>query len=137
MFQILGSERGLQHAFEEAGHALFGYQTRLEQVEEREGREFSVQGHDLESLLYKFLEELLFLFSAEFFTVRRVEITEWTEGIGGEDGKKDRFTVMARCFGEEWDAKKHESGTEIKAVTYCNMKIGKQAPFHIYFVVDI
>lgn len=39
--------------------------------------------------------------------------------------------------GEPFDRTRHTVGTEIKAVTYSNMRISPTAPFDIFVVVDI
>lgn len=124
--KFLGSTTSLKHSFEEASSALFSYMTELYRIEERAEIEIKVEGHDFESLLYNFLEEMLFVFSTEFFAVKRTQITLF-----------ENYRIEATCYGEAWDAKRHSCGTEIKAITFCNMKINHEEPYHIYIVVDI
>lgn len=52
--------------------AMFGYMTTLEKVEMSESREIHAEGDDLESLLFHFLDEFLFIFSCEPFFIIRV-----------------------------------------------------------------
>ncbi len=52
--------------------AMFGYMTDLETVDVVRTEEVTAQGDDLESLLFHFLDEFLFLFSAEPFFVPKV-----------------------------------------------------------------
>jgi SHS2 domain-containing protein len=57
---------------------MFGYMTDLSTVEETATDTIEAEGHDLESLLFKFLDEFLFLFSAEpFFIPKKVKITDF------------------------------------------------------------
>lgn len=39
-------------------------------------RSFEAEGHDMQSLVFNFLDELLFIFSTEFFTCKQLAITE-------------------------------------------------------------
>ena len=67
----------LKESFELSALAMTGYMTDLESVEISQEEEVNVEGHDLESLLFNFLDEVLFLFCAEpFLTSKEVEIIE-------------------------------------------------------------
>ena len=57
---------------------MFGYMTELDTVEEQQTEEITAQGDDLVSLLFHFLDELLFLFSADPFFVPKVHICSTT-----------------------------------------------------------
>ena len=39
-------------------------------------RTFEAEGHDMQSLVFNFLDELLFVFSTEFFTCKQLTVTE-------------------------------------------------------------
>lgn len=59
----------MKEAFEKAGLGMMAYMTDLDKVEvdpNREPKEAFVSGEDEQSLLYAFLEELLFLFNTEY-----------------------------------------------------------------------
>lgn len=63
----------LTEAFEQAGVALFGYMTDIETVSIESVQEIEVtDADDMLGLLYRFLDELLFLFCAEPFFIARV-----------------------------------------------------------------
>lgn len=65
----------LKEAFEQCAIAMFGYMTELDYVEVKETHIIESEGtDDLISLLYHFLDEFLFLFSAEPFFVPKVII---------------------------------------------------------------
>lgn len=60
--------------------AMFGYMTDLDTVEEVGTEEIVAKGDDLESLLFHFLDEFLFLFSAEPFFVPKVASQSASQG---------------------------------------------------------
>ncbi len=128
--QIHSWGESLKEAFELAGVALFGYITDLETVESKCEEVLEAQGHDMDSLLFNFLDEVLFLFNAEpFLTCKTIEITEFD---------REKFTISAKCKGEPFDLSKHPQGTEIKAITYSNMQIYDEENRHeVYVIVDI
>jgi len=121
-------------AFEEAALGMFGYMTDIESVQidpKKEPHCASVKGEDIYSLLYQFLEELLFIFSTEFYIFRKVTITDFNE--------KD-FSISFKAEGETWDLSKHSQGQEIKAITYSAMKINpptKTQPAELWVILDI
>ncbi|XP_012263767.2 protein archease-like [Athalia rosae] len=105
----------LEEAFEQCAMAMFGYMTDLDKVEMKEIHHLEAEGHDLQSLLFHFLDELLFMFSAEHFLVaRKVKITEFDV---------ENFKIKAMALGEEFTLGKHPQGTEVKAITYSAMQI--------------
>ena len=124
-------------AFEQAALAMFGYMTELESVEHDRSldAEIEVRGHDLLSLLFAFLDELLFRFSAEDHVCCDVRITSLDETEGA-------CCLRATCLGERFALGKHPQGTEVKAITYSNMQIvpKKGSGAHateIFVIVDI
>lgn len=62
----------IEEAFEQCAVAMFGYMTDLERVEMTQLHYVEAEGHDMESLLFHFLDELLFMFSAEPYIVAKV-----------------------------------------------------------------
>ncbi|XP_064381864.1 protein archease-like [Halichondria panicea] len=120
----------LSQAYEQVAVGMFAYMTDLAMVEEKGTETVTVEGHDLESLLYNFLDELLFVFSAEpFFVPKRVKITEFN---------KDTFTITGVGYGETFDLTKHTQGTEVKAITYSNLQVHDTEEKHeVYVIVDI
>lgn len=124
----------LQEAFEQCGIAMFGYMTELPYVEIKQSSEIEATGHDLESLLFHFLDELLFLFSCEPYLIcSKLKITEFnTEG--------DELRIKCKCYGEEFQLGKHPQGTEVKAITYSAMHIVNEpdvGKFEVFVIIDI
>ncbi|KAK0080021.1 hypothetical protein PV325_000533 [Microctonus aethiopoides] len=119
-------------AFEQCGNAMFGYMTEIDSVEILQVHHIEAEGHDLQSLLFHFLDELLFMFSAEpFLVAKKVKITEF-------DG--DKFCIKATAYGEEFTIGKHPQGAEIKAITYSAMQILDRPEVErpeVFVIVDI
>lgn len=105
----------LKEAFEQCGMAMYGYMTELERVEIKEVHNLEAEGHDMESLLFHFLDELLFIFSADpFLIAKKVKITEFDT---------TNFKIKVRVAGETFDISKHSQDCEVKAITYSAMQI--------------
>ncbi|EDV23546.1 uncharacterized protein TRIADDRAFT_27346, partial [Trichoplax adhaerens] len=109
---------------------MLAYITDLRCVEPIKTQQIEAEGHDLESLLYHFLDEFLFLFSAEpFFIAKNVKILKFD---------KENFRITAEGVGEIFDLSRHPQGTEVKAITYSNMQIFDSINKHeCYVIVDI
>merc|ERR1711963_327340 len=77
--QIHSQGDSLKESFEHAAMGMFGYMTTdYSKVEMKQVHTIEVQSDDMMNLLYHFLDEFLFLFSAEPFLIPRVvKITEF------------------------------------------------------------
>ncbi|XKL62052.1 hypothetical protein PGB90_001885 [Kerria lacca] len=120
----------LKEAFEQCANAMFGYITSIEYVEMKDIFNIEAEGHDLDSLLFHFLDEFLFNFSAEpFFIPRKVEILEFD---------RENFKIKARGFGETFQIGKHPQGADVKAITYSNMQIHENKDkCEVFVIIDI
>nr|XP_022912895.1 protein archease-like [Onthophagus taurus] len=131
--QIHAWGSNLKEAFEQCGIAMYGYMTELETVEIKQMSEIEANGDDMESLLFHFLDELLFLFSCEPFLIcSRLKITEFKTG--------DEFKIKCQCYGEEFTLGKHPQGTEVKAITYSAMQIIDEPETNksqVFVIIDI
>lgn len=109
---------------------MYGYMTELETVEETTTEDIEVEGHDMESLLFQFLDECLFVFSAEPFLIsKKVQITNFD---------KENFKISATLHGETFQLGKHPQGTEVKAITYASMEIyDKEDQHEVFVIIDI
>lgn len=122
----------LAEAFEHVALAMFGYMTEIDSVELVHSFNIEAEGDDLMGLLFHFLDEWLFGFSAEpFFIPRKVIITEFD---------KVNFRVKATGYGEEFDISKHPQGTEVKAITYSAMQVydeDENNQHEVFVIIDI
>ncbi|XP_017035654.1 protein archease-like [Drosophila kikkawai] len=130
--QLHGWGTSLKEAFEQCGVAMFGYMTELEYVSVEQCFEIEAKGDDLEGLLFHFLDELLFLFSAEPYLVcKKLEITKFD---------METFEISCRCYGEPFELGKHPQGTEVKAITYSAMQIVQDTTanhYEVFVIIDI
>jgi len=99
--------------------------TPLEGISERETYTFSAEGIDLQSLIFNLLDEILFLNDSEGITAKSLNVKI--------DEEKLRASAVGR--GERFNAKTHETGIAVKAVTYHMMKIERTAEGYRVLVV--
>ncbi|XP_055429775.1 protein archease isoform X2 [Bubalus kerabau] len=89
----------LEEAFEQCAMAMFGYMTDTGTVEPLQTIEVETQGDDLQSLLFHFLDEWLYKFSAdEFFIPREVKVLNIDQR---------NFKIRSIGWGEEFSLSKH------------------------------
>ena len=101
-------------AWGNVGIGMYSLITDLEQVGERKTLEIEVSSNSLESLLVKYLNELIFQFDAYNFIGKRIEVTEFSESF-----------LRAKVYGEEFDPLGHEQRLLLKAATYHNIRVDK------------
>ena len=123
--------KSLEEAFALSGIAVYEVMTDVSRVMKKEKVEVVVEGLDLYSLLYNWLEELLYLFDAKGFLGSEVKIEEIVEG-------ENSCRLRAVIFGEKFDPRRHESRTAIKAATYHLMEVRRDdGEYVVRFVLDI
>ena len=123
----------LKESFEQLAMSMFAYMTDIETVKMTATQEIEIHldaEDDILNLVYKWLDEWLFVFSAEpFFIPRKICIQEFDP---------DKGYVKAIGYGEEFSLQKHPQGTEVKAITYSNMQVHKDKSTNdIYVIIDI
>jgi len=124
-FQAFGSS--IEESFENAGLAMFNIMFSGK-VKGKLKKSIKVKGKDNESLLYNFLEELLFLLDTKDFFISscRVKI---------KDSKKGK-ELWAELFGDS--VKNYETNIDVKAVTYNDMFVRQEGKKWIcQVVVDV
>lgn len=128
LIEAYGASMG--EAFSYAAKAMFEIMFDTTTVSPESTATVDVSATDLESLLYSWLEELLFR-----FIVDRIAFSQFKFDIL-ENGGKLRGLGEAR--GEPYDRAKHGARTEVKAVTYAEMQIiNSESGSRIRFVLDI
>ena len=121
----------LEEAFENAAKAMMEVMTDPNKVRAEKEVEINVEGHDLESLLYNWLEELLYIFETEGLIFSKFQVLS----IKKLNGK---YLLKAKAWGEKFNPEVHESRTLVKAATYNLMEIKKdEKKCTLKFVLDI
>ena len=115
----------LEEAFENAALAMFNAMTPLGGIEKTEKITFTIEGDDLGSLLFNFLDELLYHHEVDLIVFSSFDIEL--------DQNNNKLTAV--CHGDRFNLEKHSQGIAIKAVTFHNMKIDKVANGWTIFVV--
>jgi len=111
-FQAFG--KTMEEAFSNAALAMFSIITDIKKIKKALKNEIKAEGSDLKSLLYNFLEELLFLIDTENFllsSIKEISIKEINK----------KFKLNAVAVGDK--ANNYETHGDIKAVTYNEMRI--------------
>jgi SHS2 domain-containing protein len=102
----------LDQLFADAARGLFAVMVENpESVRPIDEVAFQLRGADVEELLHDWLAELLFTFHA-----RRVVLTEFHVQLN-----QSELTATAR--GEPIDPTRHQIDAEVKAVTWCGLKV--------------
>ncbi len=120
--------KDLKEAFAVTADAVINITIDQDKVEEKEEKEFSAQGKDLEYLLFSWLEEITFVLITEGFAIRRIEF---------DISENGEYTINAKAFGETLDLKKHNFKVEIKAPTFYEMKIEQNGGVFMRFLLDL
>ncbi|XP_026529508.1 protein archease isoform X1 [Notechis scutatus] len=98
----------LEEAFEQCAMAMFGYMTDTETVAPVDTVEVKAEGHDMLSLLFHFLDEWLYKFSAEeFFIPREVKVVHMD---------RIRFKIRSIGWGEEFSLQKHPQEEQVPSL---------------------
>jgi SHS2 domain-containing protein len=120
-FKAYGGDLG--EAFENAAVAMFKIMFSGD-VKGEIKKKIVVEGADNESLLYNFLEELLYLLDTEDFFLSSCQVK-----ISGKD-------LEAELVGD--NAKDYEANLDVKAITYNEMFVKKEkSKWVVQVVVDV
>ncbi|MCQ4349816.1 MAG: archease [Sulfolobales archaeon] len=125
---IIARGNTLEEAFSNAARAVFEVVTDTSKVGAKECREVTIFGYDLENLLYKWIEELLYYYDSELMLFSSFDIKI----------DRDSLTLTGKACGERFNPNKHEKRTVVKAMTYHMMEIKQiEGKYEVTFVVDI
>jgi len=102
----------LQQLFENIAIGMLETIADLDSIDEKVNIEIDVQGDTLEDLLVAWLSELIFQHEVEELLFKRCEIIQFSEK-----------NLSAIAYGEKKNFQKHVIYTEIKNVTYHQLKV--------------
>lgn len=107
--------KDLNELFANAALAMFEVMINTKEVKPEIGRKVKVNGNDLQSLMFNWLNELLIFVDSENLAFSQF-------GVRADESE---LKLEAICKGEKMDQKKHETRTHVKACTYHLMEIKK------------
>jgi SHS2 domain-containing protein len=107
--------KDLPEAFANAAFGMFSIIADLDMVREVETRRVDVTADDLESLLFEWLNSLLYYFDVEMLLFNRFDIIEF-----GDTG------LVADCRGEKFDSSRHQIKTGVKSATYHTLEVNRK-----------
>lgn len=117
----------LEELFANAAIAMYSFMTDVDEIAEAEEREIEINSEDLYSLMFDWLDELIFLFDSESLIMKSFDIAI----------DESNFSIQGTCKGGKFDPSKHVSGIIIKAVTYNMMQIKKNEEWRARVVLDV
>ncbi|MGD0159864.1 MAG: archease [Candidatus Bathyarchaeia archaeon] len=121
----------LAEAFENAAVAMFDVMTEVKTVDPRLEDSVTAEGEDEYSLLYSWLEALLIKSETKQMLYSKFKILEITRTASD-------LKLIAKIWGEKFNAKKHLQKVAVKAVTYHRMEIlEKPGRVTLKFILDI
>ena len=122
---LIAYGHSLAEAFANAGYGLFSIIAELSKVRERESRPVVVSAEDTESLLFEWLNNLIYIFDVEYLLCKRFDISEFTE-----------HSLKAICWGERYDPSRHQLKLGVKSATYHMLKVdGEKNTVQVIFDV--
>jgi SHS2 domain-containing protein len=105
----------LEELFADAARGLFSVMVEnMAAVRTVEEVAFHVSGDDVEELFHDWLAELLYTFNA-----RRIVLAEF-------DVRFELSELTATARGEPIDPSRHKIDVEVKAITWCGLKVQRQ-----------
>ena len=117
----------LTKAFEVAGQSIVQTLIDDSKIDEDIQKKITVEGKDLDYLLYNWLEEIIILTITDGFAIKRFKL----------DVKKEPFVINAELFGENIDIKKHGFKVEIKSPTFHEMEIDEGDETRLKYLLDL
>lgn len=121
--------KNLNEAFENASLAIFNIISNTDNINPQKSIEFEITSEDEVSLLYDYLEELLFYHEVEFmlFSEFIIEIEKIDDGY--------HLEAIIKGEGIDWD--RHERDCEIKAITFHQMEVNISDDVQLKAIVDL
>ena len=105
----------LAEAFANAAYGMFSIIAGLRNVKEVESREVEITEDDVESLLFEWLNSLIYFFDVDMLLLKRFDIKEF-----------DEHRLKATCYGEKFDRTRHQLKLGVKSATYHMLKVDRE-----------
>ncbi|MFH1917409.1 MAG: archease [Nanoarchaeota archaeon] len=132
-FQAFG--KTLEEAFGNAALAMTNFLVPIKEIKTPLSKRIAIDAPRLDTLLYLFLEEIIFLMDTEGFLTAKVEGLKITEHERAKEDSK-KFSLTATILGDNYSA--YDTKGDIKAMTYSDMEIKQtEEGWMVQVVVDI
>lgn len=122
--KFIAKGKNLEESFKNSALAVSNSMCK-EEIKKKIIKRIKITGKDKESLLYNFLDQIIYLFDAEYFLISDVKSIKIN--------KKDQFYLSCELVGDK--SEKYEIAEHIKSVTYSEMKIERKHDAYIIQVV--
>jgi SHS2 domain-containing protein len=116
----------LEEAFANAAIGGFDFLTDTAKIKKKTEKKISIKAKRLESLLYDFIEQLLFLLDTEGFMISGFKDMKINQA-------NDKFELKCTALGDSY--KNYEVKGDIKAITYSEMNIRKEKNAYVIDLV--
>ncbi len=121
----------MEEALGNAARAMFEVMTDTQKVNPAHREAVEVEAEDEYALLYSWLEALLVKFEVEGMLFSKFEVHSFKE-------TKEGFKLKATVWGEKFNPGKHPQKVGVKAATYHQMEIIREADkATLMFILDI
>jgi SHS2 domain-containing protein len=108
--------KNLMETFENAAYGLYEIMVDIPHSDEDITKEFDINAKDLDSLLVKFLTEILYYFEVDEFIGTNIHVLSILQ-------KNDEYYLKAQFKGISFEKEKHIFKTGVKAVTFHQLEI--------------
>ncbi|MDE1763450.1 MAG: archease [Thaumarchaeota archaeon] len=124
--EVTGST--LEEAFATSGISVVDTIIDIKAIEQKTERKIEIKSHDLNNLLYSWLEEIIILTITEGYAASSFDV---------RITKSEQYVLIATVKGEDLDVEKHHFKLEIKAPTFHLMEIKQENPIVMRFILDL
>ena len=118
----------LPEAFHEASLAFTEIVTGGNLPQSKRSHDIELESTDLDSILVKFISNLIFLFDSDDFLVSSAKVEIKSDSL---------FILKGTLFGDTYDQSEHGYGVEIKAVSYHLLEVVWGLPSKIKVILDL
>ena len=112
---LIAYGNNLTEAFANAAYGLFSIIAELNRVRKVESQTVVVNAEDIESLLFNWMNHLIYIFDVEHLLFKGFDISEFTE-----------HNLKAICWGERYNPSRHRLKTGVKSATYHMLKVDRE-----------
>ncbi len=112
---LIAYGNNLTEAFANAAYGLFSIIAELNRVRKVESKTVVVDAEDTESLLFNWMNHLIYIFDVEHLLFKGFDIPEFTE-----------HNLKAICWGERYNPSRHRLKTGVKSATYHMLQVDRE-----------